>query len=188
MRPRIRTAAGLVVAAFALAAAPAQAATVTLANGNVVEGTIQGQVLIARQTPDGTPAFRVIEGKDITRIDATGVHADGQSVMLMGMKPATMPDVLEAFVWWEEGRRLLTDKAVVRRTRNGEVIGVRVANDRVKAVKEELAGTSQIDPAARTIVIVPSLRVQRSDGSELVLAVKEVVPFTAPGVSSSGSR
>jgi len=188
VRRRIRTAAGCLVAAFALAPAAAQAASVTLANGTVVEGTIQGPVLIKRETTDGTPAFRLVEGKDITRIDSSGVHGGGQSVMLMGVKTASIPDVLQALVWWDEGRSLVTNKALVRRSRNGEVIGVRVPNDRVKPVKEELAGTYQIDLAAKTIVIVPSLRLRRPDGSELVLAVKDVVAFTAPGMSSSGSR
>lgn len=50
----------------ALLPAPVAAATVRLGTGQVVEGTVQGRVLVIRATTDGDVMFRMLEGKDVS--------------------------------------------------------------------------------------------------------------------------
>jgi hypothetical protein len=159
----------------ALVQAPLDAAVITLANGQVVEGTIQGRVLVRRTTPDGDVAFRVLEGKDITNIDASGVHANGDSIFLIGMKGATPDDVVQGLIWWSEGRDLKKGRGLVREVGTGQVVGARVQNSSVKSDSGEFLGEYRINHWDKRIDLLFAIRLKRPDGTTATIPASEIV-------------
>jgi hypothetical protein len=89
-------------------------AVITLANGEVLEGTVQGRDLTRRSGAEGDVAIRMLDGRDIAAIDRTAIRASGESVMLVGMNGATQEDVLQGLIFWDDGRRLKVGQGVVR--------------------------------------------------------------------------
>lgn len=161
---------------LALAQAPAGAAVITLANGEVIDGTIQGRVLTRRFT-GGDVAFRMLEGKDISSIDESGIRATGDSVMLVGMKGATQEDVLQGLIIWNEGRRLRPRQALVRDVGTAQVIGARVDNATMKPFPEEFLGEYRIDEAAKKIELLASVRLKTANGAVVTIQLAEIVRF-----------
>lgn len=155
----------------------AVAASITLASGEVVEGTIQGRVLIARSSPDGQPAFRIVEGKDIVSIDARGIHTEGESVLFVSMKGASIDDTLQGLIWWDEGRALKLNKGLVRDVGKAQVIGVRMPTANIKPAPEHIVGGYTINPSRKRIDVVESLRLQRPDGEIRTIPVSEITKF-----------
>lgn len=162
---------------LALLSAPVAAAVVTLANGDVIEGTIQSRVLIKRFTTDGDVAFRVVEGEDILSIDATGIHCKGESVVLAGMKGATPEDILQGLIWWREGRSLRLGQALLRDVGTAQVVGARVQNSAVKPASEELLGEYRIKDNAKKIELLSYIRLKKPDGTVVTTPIADLVVF-----------
>ena len=154
--------------------AAAAAASVTLANGDVIEGTVSGRILISRMGTDGTAAIRMVEGRDIERIDASGVHNKGDSVMLVGLKNATTDDMLRALLWWNEGADLKKGKGLVRETAGTTVAGVRLDNSSLKPVRERLLGGYTINRERKEIALVTSIRLELPDGQVRTIPLSEI--------------
>jgi hypothetical protein len=153
------------------------AATVTLMSGEVVEGTIQGRVVIRRTSKDGEPAFRIVEGKDITRIDTSGVHHESDSLLLSSLKGATADDVLQGLIWWDEGRSLKTGQVQFRSVGNAQVLGAKIPRANIKPAPEQLTGGYTIDRGRKRIDLVNAIVVQRPDGQTTTIQVSEITTF-----------
>ena len=162
-----------------LAANPAAAATVKLANGDVIEGTIQGHVVIVmRSREGGDGGFRVVAGDDIVSIDEGGIAIEkGESLVLVGMDGALTSDVLKGLIWWNEGRDLKPNRGLIRKVGRAQVVGSRVPNESIKPILQELAGDYQINQGAETVTLIPSIRVKKADGTTRTIALNDIVPF-----------
>ena len=101
----------LMLAALLVQSVPA--ATVTLMNGSTVTGTIQGRILTRRGSAEEA-GLRIVDGKDVTRIDDAGVACAGESVVVTGMSKAPTPteDLFKALVAWDEGQALKKGRKV----------------------------------------------------------------------------
>ena len=153
---------------------PVAAAVVTLANGQVIEGAVQGRVLVRRCSPDGNVRIRVVEGGDISRIDASGVHATGESVFLVGLNGATQEDVLQGLIWWSDGRDLKQGQGSVRAIGTAQVAGMRVLNSSIESRSGELLGEYRIDDQDNTIELLSAIRLKRPDGSTVTIPAGEI--------------
>jgi hypothetical protein len=151
-------------------------ATIALANGEVLEGTVLGRVVVRRADASGNIALRVLEGSDILAIDEAGICANGESVVLAAMQGATHQDLLQALIFWDEGRRLKNGQGMVRNVGTAQVLGARIDNARIKrGHKEEFLGEYRIDQGARTIAVLSSVRLKKSDGAIVTIKVAEIV-------------
>jgi hypothetical protein len=168
---------GLIV--LGLAATPAAAATIKLANGDVIEGTIQGHVVIVMRSREGSDGgFRVVAGDDIVSIDEGGIAIEkGESLVLVGMDGARPSDVLKGLIWWNEGRDLKPKRGLIRKVGRAQVVGSRVPNESIKPIVQELAGDYQINQGAETVTLIPSIRVKKADGATRTIALSDIVPF-----------
>ena len=161
------------LSAFPTATA-AEATSVTLASGEVIEGAVLGRILIGRMGSDGTLAFRIVEGKDIDKIDEAGVHARGESVMLVGIKNATAADILQGLIWWNEGADLKKGKGLMRDTGQATVAGVRLDSSAVKPGRERLVGGYTIDKARKEVTLLNSIRLELRDGQIRTIPLSEM--------------
>jgi hypothetical protein len=142
----------------------------------VIEGTVQGRVVVRRADAEGNVAIRVLEGTDIVAIDQTGIRANGESVMLAAMQGATQDDVLQGLIFWDEGRRLKNGQGMVRDVGTAQVLGARIDNARIKpGRKEEFLGEYRINEGARTITLLSSVRLKKADGAVVTIKAAEIV-------------
>jgi hypothetical protein len=163
----------------------AHAASVTLANGDMIEGTVLGRILMDRPSRDAngnktSPGVRLVEGKDISSIDATGVHTDGESVVLLGMKGATLSETLQGLVWWDEGRSLKSNQALVRDVGKAQVVGARMPSSKVQTNpgQEMLLGEVVVNHSRKTVEFSGMIRLQRSAGEIVTIPVSQIAQFT----------
>jgi hypothetical protein len=174
MRTTIFVAAALLATSAARASS---AATITLASGEIVEGEIQGRLLIKRG-PDPDFAYRIVEGRDVTSITAAGIACGGETVIVMSLKTVPAAALLKALKAWDEGRQLKTGQGTIRNIGRYEIIGFRKDNQSLQPIIESLLGDYRVfgdtlDPSG-------SIRVSKSDGSLLTLSVGDIVSFVAP--------
>ena len=152
------------------------AAVITLANGDVIEGTVQGRVLVRRTGEAGNVAICVVEGKDISSIDQTGIRASGESVMLAGMKGATQDQVLQGLIFWDEGRRLKTGQGMIRAVGTAEIVGLRIDFASMKPFpNDKVLGEYEINEAAKRVTLLSSVRLKKGDGTVVTIPVAEIV-------------
>lgn len=155
--------------------APVTAATVRLETGQVVEGTVQGRVLVIRATTDGDVMFRMLEGKDISSIDEAGIHATGETIVLMGMKGATAEDVMQGLIWWREGRDLKKKRVLIRAVGQAQVMGARFPSSEVKSVAGDVLGEYRIDHGRKAIEILAEIRLKKPDGTVVAIPAAEIM-------------
>lgn len=167
-----------------LPTAVVEAASVALANGEVVEGSIQGFILLDRTRIDangvkGSPVFRIVEGKDILRIDASGVVSEGETVILLSVKgSATVAETVQGVVWWDAGRALKKNQALVRDVGKGQVTGARMDASNVRPMPEVLIGEFTVNHSEKAIEFSGSIRLKRPDGQIVTIPVSGITKFT----------
>ena len=151
-------------------------ATVTLTNGSTVTGTIQGRLLTRRGSAED-PGLRIVDGKDVTRIDDAGVACAGDSVVVMGMSKTPTPtdDLSKALVVWEEGQALKKGQGLIRKVGKSQIVGARVDCSSMKPVPEVVLG----DYRTEGNVLKPSgsIRVLQADGTTVTIAVTDIVAY-----------
>jgi hypothetical protein len=151
------------------------ATVVTLTDGQTVEGRVQGRVLVRRTTSNGGVVFRILEGRDITSIDASGVHANGEAIVLVGMKGATQHEVMQGLIWWNEGRDLKKGGGLIREIGTAQVAGARVPNSSLTSDSGEFLGEYRINHQDHKIELLLAIRLKRSDGTTVTIPASEII-------------
>lgn len=173
MKPRTRILILLLI--WMSAQSPLFAAKVKKANGEIVEGEIQGLIVCRGKTTNVT--FRVVRGKDIVSIDEEGLQsAPGKGLGLDGVKNTAQEDVLQGIIWWmdrflkwKSGEALLRDVPG-----GGQVLGIRMSE--MFSAGELLVGEARVDKKAKVITILSAIEVQTDKGI-VRIPVADIVSF-----------
>lgn len=149
-----------------------RAASITLASGEVIQGEIQGRLVLSPGGRDVT--FRVIEGRNVLAIGADGVHWEGDSLFLIGTAGASASDVLHALVWSDEGRGILVEDMRMQDLGRCRVLAVWAETAPAVRSREALLGDYEIDLATQTVRLTGVVHIRTANGDLLAVPVSDL--------------
>ena len=144
-------------------------ATIALANGEVLEGTVLGRVVVRRADAGGNIALRVLEGSTSSPSTRPAFARTGNPWVLAAIQGATHQDLCcQALIFWDEGRRPQewSGDGAQRRHCTSARRPHRQCQDQTRPqgrIPWRVTGSIK---ARRTIAVLSSVRLKKTDGAD----------------------